>query len=98
MPPQNDSLATRVNHGRRQCPLNTPSPKTFLNDFAHLLENGQIAVARQPKDDRAVVVIEVSRLADQNEIDISFGCEQWADYGLNIVITNGKITDSYAGD
>lgn len=49
-------------------------------------------------DDRTVVAIDVSRLADENQIDVAYGCDQWADYGFNIVITDGKITESYGGD
>lgn len=50
------------------------------------------------KDNRDIVAIDVSRLADENQIDVAYGCDQWADYGVNVVITNGKITESYGGD
>ena len=49
-------------------------------------------------DDRAVVLIDASHLAQNNQVDVSFGCEQWADYGVNIVITGGEITEIYGGD
>jgi len=49
-------------------------------------------------DDRAVVSIDVSRLSQENQIDVAYGCEQWADYGVNVVVTNGAITESYGGD
>jgi hypothetical protein len=48
---------------------------------------------------KEIITIEVSELLTENEVDISYsGSEDWADLGINIVIKNGKIHNSYAGD
>lgn len=50
------------------------------------------------KGQKDLVVIDVSWLISKNEVNVSFAHEKWADLGVNIVITNGRITNSYAGD
>ncbi|MDM4015908.1 hypothetical protein [Roseiconus lacunae] len=42
--------------------------------------------------------IDVSWLVSKGEVDVSYAHEDWADLGVNIVITDGKITHSYAAD
>ncbi len=42
--------------------------------------------------------IDVSWLVTKNEVDVSYAHEEWADLGVNVVITDCRITDSYAGD
>lgn len=49
--------------------------------------------------EKHVVTIEVLNLARKNEIDIAYaGGDNWGDLGVNIVISDGKIVNSYAGD
>lgn len=49
--------------------------------------------------EKHVVGIDVSRLMSHQEIDVSYaGGEEWGDLGINIVITGGRVTSSYAGD
>jgi len=49
--------------------------------------------------EKHVVSIEVLNLARKNEIDIAYaGGDNWGDLGVNIVISDGKIINSYAGD
>jgi len=48
--------------------------------------------------EKDLVVIDVSWLVARNEVDVSYAHEDWADLGVNVVITDGLITDSYAGD
>lgn len=47
---------------------------------------------------KGLVGIDVSWLIAKNEVDVSYAHEDWADLGINVVITDGRITDSYAGD
>lgn len=47
---------------------------------------------------KELVGIDVSWLVTKNEVDVSYAHESWADLGVNVIITDGKITDSYAGD
>lgn len=43
--------------------------------------------------------IDVSWLAEKNEVDVCYvGNEDWGDLGINIVITDGKITSTDSGD
>lgn len=48
--------------------------------------------------EKDLVGIDVSWLVARNEVDVSYAHEEWADLGVNVVITDGRITDSYAGD
>jgi hypothetical protein len=50
------------------------------------------------KGQKELVRIDVSWLVARNEVDVSFAHDDWADLGVNIVITDGRITNSYAGD
>jgi hypothetical protein len=45
-----------------------------------------------------LVGIDVSWLATKNEADVAYAHKEWADLGVNIVVTDGRITNSYAGD
>lgn len=45
-----------------------------------------------------VVGIDVSSLLSKREIDIAYADDSWGDLGVNVIITAGKITGSYAGD
>lgn len=46
-----------------------------------------------------VLVIDVSELIKKSEIDVTYeGDDEWGDLGVSIVITDGRITDSYSGD
>jgi hypothetical protein len=47
---------------------------------------------------KELVSIDVSWLIKKREVDVSYAHDDWADLGVNIVITNGTITNSYAGD
>ena len=69
-----------------------------LEDEINAIINEHVGDWGLESDDRDVVSIDVSRFADENQIDVAYGCDQWADYGVNIVITDGKITESYGGD
>ena len=78
-----------------------PAAKAWINDLKpeiNKIIDEHVGDWGLERDDRSVVGIDVSNLAEENQIDVAFGCEQWADYGVNIVITNGKITESYGGD
>lgn len=49
--------------------------------------------------EKHVVEIDISRLVSDQEIDISYADgDQWGDLGITIVITDGRITSSSAGD
>lgn len=50
------------------------------------------------KGQKDLVGVDVSWLVTKNEVDVSYAHEDWADLGVNIVITDGRITSSYAGD
>ncbi len=50
------------------------------------------------KGEKDLVGIDVSKLVANNEVDVSYAHEDWADLGINIVIAAGIIVDSYAGD
>ena len=50
------------------------------------------------KGHKDLVNVDVSWLVTKNAVDLSYAHEDWADLGVNIVITDGKITNSYAGD
>jgi len=50
------------------------------------------------KGQKDLVGIDVSWLAAKNEVDVSYAHEDWGDLGINVIITAGKITGSYAGD
>jgi hypothetical protein len=50
------------------------------------------------KGRKDLVGIDVSWLVGKDEVDVSYAHEDWADLGVNIVITDGRITRSYAGD
>lgn len=47
---------------------------------------------------KELVGIDVSRLVDTREIDVAYANDDWGDLGVNIVIREGRITGSYAGD
>ena len=43
--------------------------------------------------------IDVSWLTTKRQIDVSYvGDDYWGDLGVNFIITDGRITDSFAGD
>ena len=42
--------------------------------------------------------IDLSKLCTENQIDISYTSDEWADFAINVVITGGEITDVYGGD
>ena len=48
--------------------------------------------------EKELVGIDVSWLVTKNEVDVSYAHEDWGDLGVNVVITDGKITRSCAGD
>ena len=50
------------------------------------------------KGQKELVGIDVSRLISRNEAEVSYAHEDWGDLGVDIVITNGRITSSDAGD
>lgn len=45
-----------------------------------------------------LIGVDVSWLVTKNEVDVSYGHQDWSDLGVNVVITDGKITNSYSGD
>lgn len=47
---------------------------------------------------KELLSIDVSWLIAKREIDVEYFHDDWGDLGINIVITNGKFTSSYAGD
>ena len=78
-----------------------PNVQKWIEELGEQIDsiiNEHVGDWRLDHDDRAVISIDASHLAQKNQIDVSFGCEQWADYGVNIVITGGEITESYGGD
>jgi hypothetical protein len=49
--------------------------------------------------DPELIGIEVSDLIESGQIDASFvGDDSWGDLGVNVLLKNGKVTGSYAGD
>jgi len=49
--------------------------------------------------EKHVVHVNVSNLVSKNEADVAYaGGDNWGDLGVNIVIADGKIIKSYAGD
>ena len=94
-----------------QCdnPVFDPSVLTRLPDIVHWLEKLDVEINEEIKKylegwcdewrkQKDLVGIDVSWLATKNEVDVSYAHEDWADLGINIIITDGRITDSYAGD
>ena len=47
---------------------------------------------------KELVNVDVSWLLQKGQIDASFADDDWGDLGVNVVITGGAISDSYAGD
>ena len=90
-------------------PVFDPSVLTKLPNVASWLEELDAQINKEIKkhlegwcDDwhgqKELVGIDVSWLVTKNEVDVSYAHEDWADLGVNVVIRDGKITDSYAGD
>lgn len=78
-----------------------PDVKTWISNLHCEIDaiiNEHVGGWGLENDDRGIVSIDVSRLATEKQVDVAYGCEQWADYGVNIVISNGKIVESYGGD
>ncbi|WP_164103258.1 hypothetical protein [Candidatus Laterigemmans baculatus] len=48
--------------------------------------------------EKDLVAIDLSGLIERSEIDVSYAYDDWGDLGINVVIQDGKITGSYAGD
>ncbi|QDT03048.1 hypothetical protein K227x_14270 [Rubripirellula lacrimiformis] len=91
---ENDIFDTSILH-------KLPDLRTWISNLQTEIDaiiNEHVADWGLERDDREIVAIDVSRLATENQVDVAYGCEQWADYGVNIVITNGRITESYGGD
>jgi len=42
--------------------------------------------------------IDVSDLSAKDTINICYISEEWADFGINVAITNGRIDSVYGGD
>ena len=46
-----------------------------------------------------ILSVDVTKLVTDKVIDISYaGGDEWGDLGINIVIENGKIVETYSGD
>ena len=63
------------------------------NEIRTHLEGSNSGIA-----EKQIVGIDVSWLVDKGEIDVAFASDLWDGLGVNIVITDGRVTDSYAGD
>ena len=86
-----------------------PSVLTKLRKIAEWLEDLDSEIDEEIKQhlegwcdnwrgQKELVGIDVSWLVAKNEVDVSYAHEDWADLGVNVVITDGRITNSYAGD
>ena len=42
--------------------------------------------------------IDLSSLTSDNQIDICYSAEEWADFAINVIIKDGQIADVYGGD
>ncbi len=42
--------------------------------------------------------IDMSELLASNSIDICYTADEWADFAINVVVTDGQIESLYAGD
>ena len=42
--------------------------------------------------------IDMSALLASNSIDICYTADEWADFAINVVVTDGQIESLYAGD
>jgi|GEM_PF-3161892 len=42
--------------------------------------------------------IDVAALASEDTIDVCYTSEDWADYAVNVVISNGQIVELFGGD
>jgi hypothetical protein len=61
--------------------------REYVTEWCHSVESAHI------------VCIDVTSLLSNNMYDITYaGDDDWADLGVNIIVTDGKITQSYAGD
>ena len=47
---------------------------------------------------KELVTIDVSRLADERQIEVSYAHDGWGDMGIAISITDGRVTGAEAGD
>lgn len=46
-----------------------------------------------------ILSVDLDGYAGSKTIDVSFiGDESWGDFGVNVIITDGKIVDAYGGD
>ena len=46
-----------------------------------------------------IVAVDLSKYTDSRTFDIAFaGDESWGDFGVNVIVKDGQIFDSYAGD
>jgi hypothetical protein len=46
-----------------------------------------------------VLCVDLDEYGKSKTIDLAFtGDDSWGDFGVNVIITNGKIVDAYGGD
>jgi len=46
-----------------------------------------------------IIAVDLSMYAESKTFDVSFsGDESWGDFGVNVIVKDGQIFDSYAGD
>ena len=54
--------------------------------------------AKLPVEGHDIQGIDMSALASEDKVDVCYISEQWADYAVNVVISNGRIVEVYGGD
>ena len=61
-----------------------------VNDYAKRSE--------LPANVQEIQRIDMSALLASNSIDICYTADEWADFAINVVVTDGQIESLYAGD
>lgn len=85
-------------------PVFNPSLLTQLEEvstwIAHLdSEIDKIVEQHAPSNGiKELIAIDVSWLVEKRQVEVEFVNEEWGDLGIGIVINDGVITDSFAGD
>jgi len=51
------------------------------------------------KSKAEILSVDLDEYAESKTMDVAFvGDDSWGDFGVNVIITNGKIVDAYGGD
>tara|TARA_R110002020_G_scaffold95038_2_gene228232 strand:- start:20 stop:430 length:411 start_codon:yes stop_codon:yes gene_type:complete len=78
-----------------------PIVSQWIDDLRSQIEEEikkQLEVWAEWTGDYDLVVVDVSHLIEKREVELSYAHESWADLGINIIVAEGKILSSEAGD